>query len=221
PPGRHTLTFDPTAPLLLRALRQEDPGYLLPGYNAPRPSAGQLRAKGVADVLRLSPWGLTPRQMASFSTAGPLAVAEEERVAVRLARDNSRREGGLLGAALLDAAAVERPDYPRVRVAAEKLRGFHTFYRDLVPRAKSTADPQTFAWFLTPRLLNSGEPARPARVPRQHADDILDRLAGGLFLRVPSPGEAPLGYPVPERFGPSWLRVAVEAADQPREFHLQ
>ncbi len=208
PAGRHRVTLDATAPLCVRVLRQEPHDYLAPHLNQPRPSAEQVRAQSITQVLHLDPWELDRARAEGIVAAAPAHVAEKERLALRLVRDNRHREGGLLGAMLLDDLAAARPDYPRVEEAAEKLWGAHTFYRDLVPRAKPSGVPQEFGWFVARRLLDPGEQFRRPPAAPQHVEDVLSQLPGGLFVPVPAGEPAALAFPVPERFGPSALRMA-------------
>jgi hypothetical protein len=221
PPGKHSVQFDPTAPLYLRVLRLQEPDYCLPKLNGPWTSPATLQAAGITQVLRLNPWDVTPHQAEDFAAAEPVRIAEKERVGLRLVRDNRYREGGLAGTMLLRLNAPDRLDYPRVREVAEKFDGFHTFYRDLWPEAKPTPEPQGFGWFIVQRLLNPGEVLRGAVLPPQLLDDFLDRLGRAFFVAVPTGAEAALVYPLPERFGPTDLRVMVESGTPVRGFWVQ
>ncbi|MGL4553249.1 MAG: hypothetical protein ACRC33_18950, partial [Gemmataceae bacterium] len=221
PPGKHVLTFDPTAPVYLRLLAQRPSDYHFPGHNAPRLTAEAVRAGVSGEVARLDPWRIDAEQAARVAGLPPVAVAEKERLALRLVRDNRHREGGLAGAMLMHDLAARRPDYPAVRDVAGKFRGSHTFFRDLLPAHKPLADPQAFGWFVPRRLYHPGEAAPETLVPSALREDLIDRLPSGVFLRLPR-GQPGMTYPVPERFGPSRLRLAaVRPADAPLDFFVQ
>ena len=106
-----------------------------------------------------------------------------ERIASLLARDNSRREGGIAAAMLMAQKGLDRPDYPEVKKEAEEIFLSHTFYRDLMPSTKVSREPQEFCWFLTPAL---NEPQQPdeALVLKQHLDDALNTLSRSVFLTI-------------------------------------
>lgn len=214
PAGRHRLTFEPTGPVYLRLLRQRSPDYLAPRHNEPTPSAEQVRSRLGPFVQALNPWDITSADAKRVAVA-PTSPAETERLALRLVRDNRQREGGLAGAMLLAAAAARRPDYPPVADAADDLRAFHTFYRDLFPIEKPTPEPARRAYFVEGRLTRPGErPFSPA-VPGPLREDALDRLGEGAFFAVPDDAARALTFPIPERFGPSELRVVAAAPGGP------
>ncbi|MGH8583286.1 MAG: hypothetical protein ACREWG_10980 [Gammaproteobacteria bacterium] len=192
PAGQHRLVLSSTAPMFLRVLQQEDPDYLLPGLNAAPSPAAARPARGPA--LEDAPAGVEQR-------------------ALQAARDNARRDGGLVGAALLDAHAARRPDYPLMAERAQAFAGAHTFFRDLLPEAKHTRAPAHYAWFTTARLLEVGAQGRDLVAGSQHREALLDRLAAGFFLALPAARTEQASvraqrYLLPQRFAPTQLRIA-------------
>jgi hypothetical protein len=210
PEGEHTFEMETTAPLYLRLLKQEVPDYLFAGANEPDTSAKEERDKGFDSMLRKSSWDISDEDVKD-------TPKEEEpllkKIASILWKDNSRREGGIAAAMLMDKRGIERPDYPEIKKEAEEIFLSHTFYRDLMPSDKLSREPQEFCWFMTPALNEPQQPDK-ALVLKQHLDDGLKTLSRSLFIPLPSGSEsAPLiqRYSLPERFAPSFLRVIVDA----------
>lgn len=214
PPGKHLLSLDSTAPLAARLLLQEQPDYLLPGLNQPTRTALQVRedeepfrlvlSAQLSDPvrqgaptrqespqlteplqLRLSPWSMQPAELARASLDPELGPREKESAALRMVRDNARREGGILGAALMQNSALQHRDYPAVQTVANDLFGFHTFYRDLLPQENLTAAGQYFARFIPRDLHAFGDQGREIAQGEQHLQELLDRIPGAYFVEVP------------------------------------
>ena len=184
PAGRHTLELDGTAPLYVRLLAQDDPDYLLPGLNAPAPTAAEIRRRTTSD-LAVRPWtAVAEDDLARLQTAAPLDNAERERLALRMARDNRRADGGMTAAALLRQAAENRPDEPRLGTLAGRIEGSHTFYRDLLPARKPESAPQRFGWVLAAPLRDPVAPPSEALLAEQHLESGLDQIVGGHFVPV-------------------------------------
>lgn len=198
PIGEHSLLLDATAPVYLRLLEQEGPDYLFPAWNAPTPDAAAVRAQQQGGPGR--PW-MEPAE-AELSrltrTPGPSA-AESETLALKMARDNSRREGGMVASALLRGAAAAHPDDPRVRSAAERLYGSHTFYRDLLPARKAERSAQRFGWVVVRSLREPRRLQPPLTLADQHLETGLDQLVGGYFVAVPLRGAELAGESVRTR----------------------
>lgn len=200
PAGRHTLELDGTAPLYVRLLAQDDPDYLLPGLNAPAPTAAEIRQRTTSD-LAVRPWtAVDEDDLARLQAAPPVDNAERERLALRMARDNRRADGGMTAAALLREAAEKRPNEPRLATLAGRLEGSHTFYRDLLPARKPESAPQRFGWVLTAPLRDPAAPPSEVLLAEQHLEIGLDQIVGGHFVPVsrrrPEAGEA--ARPLPE-----------------------
>lgn len=184
PPGEQTLLLDATAPLYLRLLEQERPDYLLPAWNAPNPTAEVLRAE--QKPLPGRPWMAPAAAEVSRLAQQPRPGAvESEALALKLARDNSRREGGMVASAVLQEAAAAHPEYPRVRTAAERIYGSHTFYRDLLPARKAERAPQRFGWVVVRSLREPRHVQPPLTLAEQHLETGLEQLVGGYFVPVP------------------------------------
>lgn len=200
PDGRHTLELDGTAPLYVRLLAQDDPDYLLSGLNAPDPTAAEVRRRTTSVAAR-RPWtAVTEEEPARLQAAAPPDPAERERLALRLARDNRRADGGLTAAALLREAAEKRPDEPRLGTLAERLDGSHGFYRDLLPVRKPERGPQLFGWVLTAPLRDPAARPTDALLAEQHLESGLDQIVGGHFVPVSRqrPGMSEAARPLPE-----------------------
>lgn len=184
PPGEQTLLLDATAPLYVRLLEQERPDYLFPGWNAPEPDAAKVRAAVQGAPGR--PWMAPAEAELKRLTQQPRpGVAASEALALKLARDNSRREGGMVASAALKETAAVHPEYPRVRTAAERIYGSHTFYRDLLPARKAERAPQRFGWVVVRTLREPRALQAPLTLAEQHLETGLEQLVGGYFVPVP------------------------------------
>ncbi|HRD68086.1 MAG TPA: hypothetical protein PKY50_18270, partial [Candidatus Competibacter sp.] len=204
PDGDHELTLTATQPLHARLLIQQDPDYLFPRLNAPKLTAAEARA--ARPVAHGSIWDLGLTGLSALSNGLPLADAE--RVALRLGRDNGYRDGGLTAALAMRQTALAHREVPRLTPQAQDLMGLFTFYRALLPVAKPTIAPPRFAWLRGRRLLGLTERPREALVAERFSDEGLDALASAHFLELTPDVE--LEYRLPERSAPSLLRVAVE-----------
>mgnify|MGYP001766192800 FL=1 len=205
PEGDHELTLAATQPLYARLLIQEEPDYLFPGLNAPRLTAAQARAMQPT-TPHGSIWDLTPTELSQ--PLNRLTLADQERVALRLGRDNRYRDGGLTAALAMRQAALAHREAPRLAPQAQDLLGLFTFYRSLLPTAKPTAAPPRLAWLRNRRLTGVGERSRELLIAERFGDDLLNTLAAASFLELTP--DAELEYRLPERRAPSILRVAVD-----------
>ncbi|MCB1778276.1 MAG: hypothetical protein KDI50_12650, partial [Candidatus Competibacteraceae bacterium] len=142
PAGSHELTLTATLPLYFRLLAQDDPDYLFPDLNAPRWRAAAARA--ARSVEHGSIWDLTPAQLAR--PLERMTLAEEERTALRLGRDNHYRDGGLTAALASQQAALAHREAPRLSPQAQDLIGHFTLFRNVLPINKPSRVPQQFAW---------------------------------------------------------------------------
>ncbi|MDH3282087.1 MAG: hypothetical protein OEQ18_13295, partial [Gammaproteobacteria bacterium] len=96
PAGRHRLFLHADAEVYARVSVQTPDDFLLP-VNAPP------RVPPEPDIAPGSHWDLTENDIQTWAQG---ARAQRERAALRLARDNHRRGGGLLAAQLLEQSAL-------------------------------------------------------------------------------------------------------------------
>lgn len=209
PAGQHYLNLKAAVPLYVRLLLQERPDYLFPDLNAPNPSAAMLEDGGSPPLLAGSFAGLGDRELAETVAGHNPSPVTVQRAALMSARDNRRREGGVVGAALLREEGQRRPDYPDVRNQAEEFSGFHTFYRDLFPEGGGPSAAAAFRWFLPSRLTEPDAHPFGRAVGEQQTTELVRMLAGSTFHNVPSGNGTADLYRLPARFAPSLLRVAV------------
>jgi len=206
PEGDHRLELRADTPLYLRLLARQTPDEYLWNGNRPRhddplrDDADQHRSLG-------SVWSLDPSEVAAAVETAGAPDPSRQRSIMRLLQDNGRRGGGLLGSELLRAWALSYPNDGEARVLAERARGLHTFYRDLLPSERKTPAIQQFAWFQTPRIRTPGD---RTVVPQAYAQALASQLAGGHFLEVPVGAEAPHEFLLPDREAPSQLRISVD-----------
>ena len=128
----------------------------------------------------------------------------------RLSIDNSVREGGMTSTAVLNEMARARPDYSALGVAARRIIGQRSFYRDLVP-ITGAVGPAEYYLFDTPRLLYKNEKTENAYVAQRAIRNLLKRAGGALFVHASAGKQNRLVYPLPERRAPSRLRVVIPA----------
>ncbi len=229
PCGRHSVTIIPTADVIVRALRQSDPGYLFAAMNQPKFTAREARSFINPLISRIPAWGLDDRDMEVIVATPKVPAAELEKVSDHLRLDNSKRQGALVGSSLLESSGRQRPDAPEVRDKAQEFQGFNTGYRSLVPSNKLSRDRQIFAWFVDRHLKRFDEP--DLVVASRHTNSYLDRLASGYFVTLPASNGAncqptkasavqgsPLHYYIPKRYAPSKLRVTVEKSPNILDF---
>jgi hypothetical protein len=217
PAGEHELAVAATQPLYARLRIQRDPDYLLPALNAPKLAAAEART--LRPVAHGSIWDLAVTELAS--PLNRISLADEDRIALRVGRDNGYREGGLTAALALRQAALGHREEPRLSPQAQDTLGLFTFYRSLLPTNKPTATPPRLAWLRNRRLLGLGERPRELVVADRFSDDLLETLASATFVEL-VPG-AELNYWLPERQAPSLLRIAVDrpVAGTIMEFQLR
>ncbi|MBI3268607.1 MAG: hypothetical protein HYZ53_06265 [Planctomycetes bacterium] len=228
PAGRHLLSFEATAPVYERLLRQEDRDYLVGSLNGPGPGpetdeardAGAARP-GLAETLLASPWRMTEEELRRLGAETAPTATAVRRLSLRLARDNARRDGALAATTLLERLADSRPDAPALRALADDARSFHTFDREVLPSEKRTRAPDLFGWFARRRLRDPGETLEEIALARRQLDDAVSRLGRGTFVALPAgPGQAH-EYLLPPRSAPSRLQIAAEISDLPAGHELR
>jgi len=230
PAGEHELQLSSEANLYV-SLRSksrrpiEQPGFLFPKLNQPPVDDDISTGENtLPDWLNKSSWQFTEDDIQTLYLTHFDSIEALRHIGLRLIRDNSRREGGLLGPMALREAARRRPYNAKVRSFANALLGRHSFYRNLLPWQKSAGESQQFHRFLVYRLREPGAQFRPLVVAEQHRESYLKRVAGAYFAPIPSDSAAPAQiYILPNRTVPSFLHVVVKQQQQPQSqtFFLQ
>ncbi len=215
------LTLETSAPVFVRLLRMEDEDYLLPELNAPDPRPRAVADALLVDRFQQSPWQLSEGQLRGV-LANPLGhTAEEvERAAMRLARDNRRREGGMMASGLLWNAGAPRRDYPIIRERWREFVGFRTYYRDALPEGAYLSGLER-AYFPARRLQAIGKFREWLVLGEQHIDAGFSRLPLATFSPIQE-SESRSIYRLPERATHSIIRVtAGRERAQATDFWLQ
>ncbi|KTD21687.1 hypothetical protein [Legionella londiniensis] len=210
PKGKHRLQLQASAKLYGRLLKQQSSDYLFPNFNAPI-----VRAETVEKLLPLKwPdfWSMDKKNIIRIIHDPHALPEEKEYIAKRVMRDNTRKDGGLLGVMFMELLAGRHLEYPLIKTVAQEFFGFHTFYRDIMPADKNTHDPQYMAWFLTPVLHNPGEEGQRLLSGEQFLQALLGRIASGYFNRLPKEGYE---YILPPRASPTYLRVIIDSRQTP------
>lgn len=187
PAGEHQLILQSDRDLYLQLVAQTEHDYLLPSLNQPRLPVEDIRRQGL------------------------LATSElmlKDQAAKQLARDNSHQDSGMVASNLLREAALKRKDYPEGLVEAEQLRGFRTFYRDLLPSKKASTSPQFMAYFLDVALQPVALPRSNAILADQHISNAITRIDHGYFTQLDK--TAVNEYQLPPQQTAGQLRLAVD-----------
>ena len=215
PAGSHDLAVEVTAPIYGRLLRQDDPDYLVPGLNEPKPAPSSVRDAVAGASPKGSLWDLpfTGKDEEGLRSLIPSGL---ELTALRTARDMSRRDGGAVASAVMSRAAGERPDYPRLDRAAEELKDSHTFYRPVLPVGKGGPGRQSFRWFSVPSLREFPDLPVDIVAAEQHIQELLGLRQGGYFLPLPPPGAEAYRYLPPKHDATGSLLVAADAPGDAR-----
>lgn len=189
PEGQHRLVLQADRPLYIQVLAQTEQDYLFTGLNNPRLPVEDIRKQGLLPSTEL--------------------VLQEQN-AKRIAQDNSRQAGGMIASNLLRDAALHREDYPEGLSEEEQLRGFRSFYRDLLPSKKTAANAQFMAYFLAETLQAVNRPQSDAILADQHLADALKRVSNGYFTSL---GNAANEYRLPEQQSAGQLRLIIDKRD--------
>lgn len=190
PAGRHKLVLEADRPLYLQVLAQTEHDYLFNSLNNPRLPVETIRKQGLLPTTDL------------------MLQAQN---AKRIAQDNSRQAGGMVAANLLREAALRREDYREGLTEAEQLRGFRSFYRDLLPSKKASPAAQFIAYFLAETLQAVNRPQSDAVLADQHLADALKRVSKAYFTSLTRVGrEAANEYTLPEQHTDGQLRLIVD-----------
>jgi len=221
PAGEHNLQLSSSTDLYVRLKSKTrrhvvHPGYLFPKLNQPQPKINAMTENAVPQWLNDSAWQFTEDELRTLYLTHFDMPESVRNIALRFIRDNSRREGGLLGAMTMFEAARRRPHEARVRNIAKGLLGRHSFYRNLLPWHKQHKASQTFHKFIAYKLRDPTSENQPLVVAEQHQDAYLKRVAGAYFAPIPAYATEPQIYKLPERTVPSLLRVIVKQQKQPQ-----
>ncbi len=205
PKGEHSLRLTSSANLYIRLLREQSFDYLFPDLNRPEPD----NKAELPEWIKRASWQLTEKELSVLVSKRPNTMMEIEKIALRLAQDNSRREGGLLGAMILREAFKRYPSESKIRRLANSLLGKHSFYRDLLPWKTA---PSLFARFIPYQLRPPELPNLPLIVAEQHQEAYLKRIPGAYFtpLSIKKACAAQQLYKLPRRTVPSLLRIVVK-----------
>ena len=213
PEGNHTVRLTSSRDLLFRVLSQERPDYLVPELNAPKFMPSDLRPDWFLD-----------RQFDNLALADicrqpyNLPMEYREKAAMKIARDNSKPGGGLLGPRLLQYYAANRPDAPELRERAEQLYLRHTYFRDLLPKSDGRELQQEYSQFISPQL--DSLQSRQTVASMQHRKALANTLSSGFFTPLPQK-ENRLVYTVPERETPTRLQVVTYGQERPVQFMVK
>jgi hypothetical protein len=190
PAGQHTLVLQADRPLYMQVLAQTEHDYLFRSLNNPRLPVEDIRKRGLLPTTELM---------------------LQAQAAKRIAQDNSRQAGGMVGSNLLREAALKRQDYPEGLAEAEQLRGFATFYRDLLPSKKVAATPQFMAYFLAELINAINRPQNDAILSDQHLAEASKRVSAGYFTSLTAEGKAAANeYTLPVQQTAGQLRLIVD-----------
>lgn len=211
PEGEHLLAVETSANLYGRILLQSDPDYLLPALNSPDPSSRKIREDLVREQKDSSLWS-AGKDGSQYDQAQAYSLLEMERLVLREARDNSRKDGGMVAQAIALGAAQKRRDYPAVQTFAEEVKVMHTSYRLLLPEEKQ-GGAQRLRWFAEQSLKEADEGFWGRVVAEQHLNESISLLKQGAFIDLPLLSSGALCFNLPERFSPSTLLVALDAPD--------
>jgi hypothetical protein len=222
PAGQHQLQISSDANLYISLKSKsrhliEQPGFLFPKLNQPPVEDISSGENLLPDWINKSSWRFTEKEIQTLYLTHFDSIEALRHIGLRLIRDNSRREGGLLGAMALREAARRRPYDAKVRRLANGLLGRHSFYRDLLPWHKSHKQSQHFHRFLVYRLREPNSKFRPLVVAEQHRQSYLKRIAGAYFAPIPVGRENDAQiYQLPNRTVPSFLHIVVKQQQQPQ-----
>ncbi|RMG92798.1 MAG: SPOR domain-containing protein, partial [Zetaproteobacteria bacterium] len=211
PKGEHALTFRCSAPVYARLLRLEDPDYLFPILNGPKPDERSIRQQ-LETFESGNPWSLTQEDLVQAMDAKD--IGKVELAAMRLARDNSHSDGGLLAASLLRRKAEQQRQWPDLRKDAELIMLRHTFYRDLRPEIGQGTIEQAYFWFVPKQLADPAEVHLEQWFEPEMLRAGLMGLPGAYFTLLTHArhsADKALTYHLPVRSAASRIRIAWHA----------
>ena len=185
PEGKHHLSIISDSHLLLRALGRDESDFLLPALNQPDLPVGDLQ-RYLAGQWGLSIWSLTHQELLQLTAKKDLPLVDRLFVAKRLVRDNFVTDGGLVGTSYLANSVRSQQELSAVRSQARRLKGFRTYYRDLLPEIKPSGRVRERAYFIPRRLQALSEGPSRLTIAEQHLEQWLSRVPLAYFDEVPS-----------------------------------
>ncbi|MEA2117832.1 hypothetical protein [Halovibrio sp. HP20-50] len=204
PEGKHRLELRASLPLFVR-VEQAEADYFL-DFNEPEPTTAELTQGLIDQPLHTD--GRTLEELEALSQSNHLDGAADI----------------ALGFLEQSPLAQEAPLFPGARphTVSQALAGGiergQRFFRNLFPdagvHAASAPLAMNMAWFATTSPLN-------LEIDEHYylGEGVLERLGRGLFVEL---NQEPLRYPLPERAGPSRLRLSVaRLAPQDAELWVQ
>ncbi len=202
PLGTHKVVLSASNPLYFRILCQDN-NYFFPQLNSTEVS------QAMPSLLQKSLWDINNLEKFSKLKYRHLLGTEAERVALRLIRDNSFRDGAMLATSIMRDFAYEHRNYPKITEISGQIQNFHTFYRSILPVQKNTKGKQEVLLFHQKRILPPGKIIRELAFSQQHYDSLINKFSRGHFLEVPTQKEKAHCYYLPKRDFPSTLRVVI------------
>ena len=203
PPGNHQVTLTSTACLYLHVLSTSLTSNVIPAaFHAGEPL-------GIAPDSWQSLWQRPNTTYARLLQQERIDLHAYRAAALRSARDNRYREGGLRAWWLLQTLSAGHPELKDLHRWAERTGQFHTRYRNLLPVRHSVPVRLRTAW-CTPRSLRTmdAEPVSTV-LAEQFVQDAIDKLCRAHFVRFPAQQSAEATYRLPEQLGPTQLRILV------------
>ncbi|NOQ37090.1 MAG: hypothetical protein GQ569_14560, partial [Methylococcaceae bacterium] len=190
PAGEHTLKFSADRMLYMQVLSQTEHDYLVPELNEPRKTVQEVRKQ---DLLTNQP------QVIKAATSK------------KLVHDNSHKDAEMVGIQHLKQAALKRQDYQPILREAEQLRGFRSFYRDLLPNHKASLQSQYTAYFAPKTLESFSRPQAQPVLAQQHLQAVLNRIGKSIFIPLSKKGEQNANeYYLPDSAAKPELRLIVD-----------
>ena len=194
PAGKHMLRIQTSVAMYARLLQQDSTDYLFPTLNQPLQTAEVARSTINAQNEAQDLWQLSNNQLKDVAndvsktnlSNTVLSITEVEKAAQRLASDNQWRDGGGVGIALMNAAALKSPEDTALSRRAETFAGAHTFYRDILPNQKVAGADMDFRWYRMPHLSAIGKEGRNLVIAAQHNEQLLKQLGSGFFMPLPN-----------------------------------
>ncbi|MCA9214773.1 MAG: hypothetical protein KDB27_16995 [Planctomycetales bacterium] len=212
PPGRHWIRLSTPHTVFAQLRQQECPQYLL-GIND-HVAPNSPRRPAPLDLLE-SYWLATDEQITDYScshqTSNPTAheLANLEQVLLKVANDNTRKQGGISAWWTMHQAATRRAFERSLRTVAEKLKLQNTFYRSILPTNASALE---FGWMRFRGDLSAagGHDSDVITIAQQHLQSSVGNLSLGGFAPVGNSAEgSQQTYVLPLDRTDSQLRISV------------
>jgi len=210
PDGKHQVSISADRPLLVRPVQLAKSDFLLPDLNQSNLTLVNDN-RDFAGQWGLSIWSLNDKELKQISQKPDLALVDRLFVAERMVRDNSFRNGGLVGSSYLLHSALTQFEAQEVQKQAHRLAGFRTSYRNLLPLKKLQNRSHETAYFIPRQLRALGQSEQLATISEQHLEEWLSRSVLGHFDTLPNrKSDDVLIYRLPPRTASTELRIAVD-----------